>query len=245
MDDLITFSNYHIWKKKYWSPKRKARAVKMFFQRDLPPCPPKQSGCLREGYFVFSFCQTAKSSSCPCLEVKEAKQGSCYVQEGTGKKWTKAKGKKASENVSRKQGVEAGETGSPCMCNNSSWVSHCQIKPIYPEPTVLLRVTVRPTFHPMARAPAVHASLRPDLSRHLWVWLGHSAKNPSKGELLPSGAGPRQLPSPPAPGLRHSSSRHCQRARVAENSNHCFVKERGKKKKMNIHSSETKPVLLC
>lgn len=52
-------------------------------------------------------------------------------QDGTDKKWAKAKGKKASKIISRKQGVEAVGMGSPRMRTNTSQVPHCQNKNIY------------------------------------------------------------------------------------------------------------------
>lgn len=59
-------------------------------------------------------------SSHPCLEVKEAKQGSRYMSKREqAKKWAKAKSKKACENSSRKQSVEAAGSGSPRMCTNT------------------------------------------------------------------------------------------------------------------------------
>lgn len=79
----------------------------MFFERDLTTLPTKAKWVFKRRLFCFQLQPNCKKFLSLSGD-KEAKQGNCYMQDGTGKKWTKAKGKKASENKSSKQGVGAG-----------------------------------------------------------------------------------------------------------------------------------------
>lgn len=74
------------------------------------------------------------------------------------------------------------------------------MKPIYPEQTVLLESQLRRTSRPTTRAPTAHASLRPDLSRCLWVWYRNLAKNLPKCSYCQQEQAPGSSPPcPPAP----------------------------------------------
>lgn len=72
------------------------------------------------------------------------------MQEGTGKKWAKAKGKKASENVSRKEGVEAVGREAHVRATTPAEARTVKLSLSIQSRLYCVESQLRTTFHPIA-----------------------------------------------------------------------------------------------